>query len=209
MGSDYYGSNEHWVPAEGPIQSAGPVFGYAILARQYYDRYHLPIMLTETNSLGSGNGPDWLRHQWACIRELRRVGIPVMGFTWYSLLDQVDWDMALREVNGTENPVGLYDLNRRPHPVRDAYRDLIAEWRDEMPMEVRYGSIHVGIKDGAENHGGADRRNTTRARQVAIAHTGEKNTGRMRPSIVWRKRRSCTWAGCGGLCNRPVGSDQA
>jgi len=144
MGSDYYGANEHWVPAEGPIQSAGAVFGYAILARQYYERYHLPIMLTETNMRDADKAPDWLHNQWACVRELRRVAIPVMGFTWYSLLDQVDWDVALREVNDTENPVGLYDLKRRPHPVRDAYRDLIAEWRDEMPMEVQYGSIHAG-----------------------------------------------------------------
>jgi beta-glucosidase len=139
MGTDYYGANEHWVPAEGPMKSAGPVFGYAILARQYYERYRLPVMLTETNKTNAQEGPDWLHHQWACVQELRRVAIPVMGFTWYSLLDQVDWDTALREDNGRENPVGLYDLNRKPQPVRDAYKNLIAEWGDQMPMEVHYG----------------------------------------------------------------------
>jgi beta-glucosidase len=139
MGSDYYGGNEHWVAVEGPMKSAGPVLGYAVLARQYFDRYHLPLMLTETNTMDPQTAPDWLHHQWACIRELRRIAIPVMGFTWYSLLDQVDWDVALREVNGKENPVGLYDLNRQPHPIRNAYRDLIAEWRDQMPMDVQYG----------------------------------------------------------------------
>jgi beta-glucosidase/6-phospho-beta-glucosidase/beta-galactosidase len=139
MGSDYYGGNEHWVPADGPMKSAGPVFGYAILARQYYERYQLPVMLTETNKMKAEEGPDWLHHQWACVQELRRVAIPVMGFTWYSLLDQVDWDTSLREDNGRENPVGLYDLNRKPRPVRDAYKNLIAEWRDQMPMEVHYG----------------------------------------------------------------------
>jgi beta-glucosidase/6-phospho-beta-glucosidase/beta-galactosidase len=149
MGSDYYGQNEHWVPPEGPIQGAGPVYGYAILARQYFDRYHLPVMLTETNKMSAEQAPDWLRIQWACVRELRRVAIPVMGFTWYSLIDQVDWDTGLREDNRRQNPVGLYDLDRRPHPVRDAYRDLIAEWRGQMPMEVLYGSHDVagGIPD--------------------------------------------------------------
>jgi len=139
MGSDYYGGNEHWVTAEGQIESAGPVFGYAALARQYFDRYHLPVMLTETNVMDAQRGPDWLHDQWACIRELRRLYIPVVGFTWYSLLDQVDWDVSLREVHNKDNPVGLYDLDRKPRPVRDAYRQLIAEWRDQAPLDVEYG----------------------------------------------------------------------
>ena len=31
-------------------------------------------------------------------------------FTWYSLTDQVDWDIALREANGRVNALGFYDL---------------------------------------------------------------------------------------------------
>ncbi len=139
MGSDYYGANEHWVPPDGPIQSAGTVFGYALLARTYFDRYHLPVMLTETNKMDAKEAPDWLWKQWSAVRELKRCAVPVMGFTWYSLLDQVDWDTALREENGRVNPVGLYGLDRRAHPVRDAYRKLIEEWRDESPMDVHYG----------------------------------------------------------------------
>jgi beta-glucosidase/6-phospho-beta-glucosidase/beta-galactosidase len=139
MGSDYYGNNEHWVHAEGPMKGAGTVFGYALLAKQYFERYHLPVMLTETNKMSAGEAPGWLHGQWACVRELRRSAIPVMGFTWYSLIDQVDWDTGLREVNNRDNPCGLYDLDRHARPVRDAYRELIAKWSDEMPMEVRYG----------------------------------------------------------------------
>ncbi len=139
MGSDYYGRNEHWVHADGQVKGAGPVFAYAILARQYFERYHLPVMLTETNKMKADEATDWLHNQWACVRELRRVAIPVMGFTWYSLIDQVDWDTALREDNGHRNPVGLYNLERQPNPVRDAYKELIANWRDQMPMEIHYG----------------------------------------------------------------------
>jgi beta-glucosidase/6-phospho-beta-glucosidase/beta-galactosidase len=177
MGSDYYGSNEHWVPAEGPIESAGPVFGYAILARQYYERYHLPVMLTETNTMDAAQAPAWLHHQWACVRELRRVAIPVMGFTWYSLLDQVDWDVALREVRGTENPVGLYDLNRHPHPARDAYRDLVAEWRGEMPMLVEYGNRYGGHQDGS------DRRPNGRGGKGGARHGGDRAHERKTPVL--------------------------
>ena len=59
---------------------------------------------------------------------LRQLGVPMLGFTWYSLTDQVDWDSALREVNGRVNPRGLYDLDRRIRPVGRAYQRLIAEW---------------------------------------------------------------------------------
>ncbi len=51
-----------------------------------------------------------------------------MGFTWYSLTDQVDWDTALRENNGRVNPLGLYDLDRNPRAVGRAYKALIANW---------------------------------------------------------------------------------
>lgn len=122
------------------IENSYPVItAYAILARQYFERYHLPVILTETNKMKAEEAPEWLHNQWACVRELRRVAIPVMGFTWYSLIDQVDWDTALREDNGRENTVGLYDLNRQPHPIRDAYKELIENWRDQMPMDIHYG----------------------------------------------------------------------
>jgi hypothetical protein len=59
----------------------------------------------------------------------------VLGFTWYSLVDQVDWDTALREPNGTVNPLGLYDIDRKLRPVGAAYRDLVREfaWMSVVP----------------------------------------------------------------------------
>jgi beta-glucosidase/6-phospho-beta-glucosidase/beta-galactosidase len=59
---------------------------------------------------------------------MREEGIPVLGFTWYSLTDQVDWDTALREPNGNVNAVGLYDLDRKIRPVGEAYRNIIREF---------------------------------------------------------------------------------
>ena len=52
----------------------------------------------------------------------------MLGFTWYSLIDQIDWDIALAEKKGTINECGLYDLNRKPRPVADAYRMLLEEY---------------------------------------------------------------------------------
>ena len=53
---------------------------------------------------------------------VRNDGVPMVGFTWYSLTDQVDWDTALREENGHVNPLGLYDLDRKIRPVGRAYK---------------------------------------------------------------------------------------
>lgn len=66
---------------------------------------------------------------------LKQDGVPIIGFTWYSLIDQVDWDTALRGNNGNVNPLGLYDLDRKVRPVGEAYRKLLEEWRDILPGE--------------------------------------------------------------------------
>ena len=69
---------------------------------------------------------NWLWKEWANVLRVRNDGVPIVGFTWYSLTDQVDWDTALREQNGRVNPLGLYDLDRKIRPVGTAYKQLIA-----------------------------------------------------------------------------------
>jgi beta-glucosidase/6-phospho-beta-glucosidase/beta-galactosidase len=144
MGSDYYAGNEHWINPDASMSPSGTVFGYCVLARQYFDRYHLPIMLTETNDLGDHEADHWLWKQWADVRELERTAVPIVGFTWYSVLDQVDWDTGLREDNGRVNPLGLYDLDRKLRAAGKAYRELINEWGDA-PCAA-FGSIkHLAL----------------------------------------------------------------
>lgn len=62
--------------------------------------------------------------------------MPIVGFTWYSLPDQVDWNIALRENNSRGNPLGLYDLNRHIRPAAVAYRHLIRVPRPAVPTQV-------------------------------------------------------------------------
>jgi beta-glucosidase len=66
---------------------------------------------------------------------LKLDGVPIVGFTWYSLQDQVDWDTALREDNGHVHPVGLVSLDRRIRPVGESYKRLISQWREILPTE--------------------------------------------------------------------------
>ncbi len=136
MGNDYYVTNEHRVSADGSSGPAGEVFGYAEITRQYHNRYFLPVMHTETNFKQGPHGDEavfWLWKQWANVLRIRNDGVPMVGFTWYSLIDQVDWDTALREENNRVNPLGLFDLDRKIRPVGEAYRKLMLDWQYILP----------------------------------------------------------------------------
>jgi beta-glucosidase/6-phospho-beta-glucosidase/beta-galactosidase len=140
MGNDYYVTNEHLVYPDGRSHASGEIFGYYVITRQYYNRYRLPIMHTETNiRMPACN--EWLFKQWANVHRLKHDGVPVIGFTWYSLLHQVDWDSALRDDAGNINELGLYDLNRKIMPVGRAYKELIEQWKD-IVSEESYGLIY-------------------------------------------------------------------
>lgn len=130
LGIDYYGRNEHIVTPSGRRVPVEDVLGLYALGKEYYDRYRRPLMHTETNVLGAAEAPRWLWKQWFNVLRMREHGVPVLGFTWYSLIDQIDWDVALAEQRGTVNRCGLYDLDRQPNPVAAEFRELIAEYGD-------------------------------------------------------------------------------
>ena len=70
-------------------------------------------VMTETNVIdrGGGEGRRWLLKTWHQAHNLRHQGVPVIGYTWYSLTDQVDWDIQLREIRGRVNANGLVTLD--------------------------------------------------------------------------------------------------
>ncbi len=133
LGTDYYITNEHLVHEDGHVTGSGEVFGYYVISSQYYQRYRLPMMHTETNLSDAEHSWDWLWKQWMNLFRLRGDGIPIIGFTWYSLTDQVDWDTALREDAGRANPVGLCDLDRNIRRVGLEYKKMIQQWEDILP----------------------------------------------------------------------------
>jgi beta-glucosidase/6-phospho-beta-glucosidase/beta-galactosidase len=125
LGVDYYEWNEKLIDSDGSPRALGELFGWYVIASQYYERYQRPMMHAETNRLDARDAPRWLWRQWHNVQLLRKAGVPLVGFTWYSLTDQTDWDIALTEPLGRVNPVGLFDLNRDIRPVGLAYRHLI------------------------------------------------------------------------------------
>lgn len=150
LGIDYYGRNEHIVTATGRRIPVEDVLGFYVLGREYYERYRHPIMHTETNVLRAEDAPGWLWKQWFNVLRLRQDGIPVLGFTWYSLIDQVDWDVALARRRGRVNGCGLYTLDRTPNPVAAEYKALVAEY-GRMPASP-HGTLFTlaAARDAAE-----------------------------------------------------------
>lgn len=134
MGTDFYANKEYMIDSNGSTSHAVFTLSYYPITRQYFERYHLPVMNTETNADGI-LAERWLARMWANLLCLKRDGIPVLGFTWHSLTDQLDWGSSLTEDNGDVSDVGLYDLDRKIRPVGKAYRLLVSRWRGILPVE--------------------------------------------------------------------------
>src|SRR3954454_5412783 len=128
IGLDYYEGNERTIDAQGNVSTAVRR-GFASLARDVYARYGMPLMLAETNN-DDERAVDWLAETWNDTIEMRDAGLPIRGFCWYSLTDQVDWDTCMREANDTINPFGLVDMARVRRPVGHAYERLPRSGRD-------------------------------------------------------------------------------
>jgi beta-glucosidase/6-phospho-beta-glucosidase/beta-galactosidase/glycosyltransferase involved in cell wall biosynthesis len=118
LGLDYYPHSD-WQLEESPNgvrqRRADNPAGFAAIARDYYTRYGLPMMLTETSIEGASmNREIWFEQMVDQITDLRSEGIPLTGFIWWPLLDQIDWDGALTHHIGKIHSVGLFKLTRQP-----------------------------------------------------------------------------------------------
>ncbi len=84
------------------------------VARQYFDRYGLPMLVTETSIEGKPiNREIWLEQLVEDAAELRGEGIPLLGLVWWPLFDHLDWDGAMTHRVGKLHEVGLFKLVRQ------------------------------------------------------------------------------------------------
>jgi beta-glucosidase/6-phospho-beta-glucosidase/beta-galactosidase len=145
LGVDYYEWNEKLINSDGRPEVLGELFGWYVITQQYYQRYKRPVMHTETNTPDADEAPNWLLRQWHNVELIRRDGVPVVGFTWYSLQDQVDWNVGLTKALGNVFPVGLYDLNREPRIVAQAYKHLIEMFGSKVKLtEAESAALSFG-----------------------------------------------------------------
>jgi beta-glucosidase/6-phospho-beta-glucosidase/beta-galactosidase len=66
--------------------------GFANLIEDFYRRYNVPIMITETSAKGRESiRSRWLDTSLAAIKRLRSAGVPVLGYTWFPMFTMIDW----------------------------------------------------------------------------------------------------------------------
>lgn len=141
LGVDYYDWNEKVIESDGAAKSLGELFGWYVIVAQYYRRYRRMMMHTETNYRNPRGAALWLWRQWHNVERIREAGVPVVGFTWYSLTDQIDWGIAVSAPVGNVTPVGLFDLNRDLRSVGLAYKELIEMYRGKVPVQAQWGEL--------------------------------------------------------------------
>ncbi len=84
------------------------------LARQYFERLGRPLVFAETGAPGDDERKvAWLDRLVREVRAARAEGTPVIGITWWGLIDQVDWGSGLMRFQYEIDPTGLYRLEWR------------------------------------------------------------------------------------------------
>ena len=137
IGLDYYPHSDWQIEwRDGGIRQrrADYPIGIYPLAKAIFDRYGLPMIVSETSVDGPPISREiWLQSMVEQIKQLRDDGIPMAGLFWWPLFDQIDWDGALTHRIGKIHNVGLYSLNRQPDgvlkrtatPLVKVMRDLV------------------------------------------------------------------------------------
>lgn len=114
--------------------------GFSELITDYYERYQVPIMITETSAVGSDEiRSKWLESSVSMIKNLRTSGVPVIGYTWFPFFTMIDWRYRF-EQGPLENfylELGLYKLNREktgprwlPTPIVEQMKGYVANSRE-------------------------------------------------------------------------------
>lgn len=127
LGLDYYAHNQwHWsAPGQGTNTPPAPP-PLCELITEYWDRYRLPVSLSETNIRGfASDRASWLKYTLEQTEAARDRGVDVRGYCWFPFIDSADWASLLQECVGAIDPVGVVwldeNLDRRPSSMSFAY----------------------------------------------------------------------------------------
>lgn len=106
--------------------------GFSELITDYYDRYQVPVMITETSAVGGDEvRQKWLESSVSMIKNLRETGVPVIGYTWFPLFTMIDWRYRFSN-EPLENfylELGLYKLNREKEGKRWLETPLVLQMK--------------------------------------------------------------------------------
>ena len=96
--------------------------------RKRYERFHCPIMITETSVRDDLNMKKrWLQEASETVFRLYKEGLPVYGFFWFPIIDMVDWEYRIYD--GPKEKFmacfGMFDLERKPNECAALYQAII------------------------------------------------------------------------------------
>lgn len=123
-------ANAQGQPVYKIVDKAGS--GFSQLIADYYERYHAPIMITETSAKGSDQvRADWLDSSLAAVKALRERGVPVLGYTWFPMLTMIDWRYrrGRAPLERYHLNLGFYRLREKEPGSRWGATPLIDRWR--------------------------------------------------------------------------------
>jgi beta-glucosidase len=128
-----------------PVEQDGA--GFRELIEEYFERYRIPIMVTETSAKGDEEvRARWLEASVTAIRALREHGVPVLGYTWFPLFTMVDWRYRFGRGPIQEYllDLGLYTLDGGGARGRWAATPLVEQFRSYVrDPESAVGNIGV------------------------------------------------------------------
>jgi beta-glucosidase len=172
--------------------------GFAELIHDYYRRYRVPVMITETSAFGD----DELRARWldasiGAVRDLRASGVPVVGYTWFPMFTMIDWKYRFGkgDIEQYRIELGLYRLSGailgprwEPTPLIDRMRAHVDDPASAVGTLSSASSIRAlaatvnrgeaGVETPREGPDGMRRRETRLADgRYAIAYTFDEREG--------------------------------
>ena len=154
IGVNYYVTSERWLDhrperypethrhefrgvqhadIEAPRALATPTPGIAPLLLETWERYGLPIAITEAHI--DANREDqlrWLLEIWNAALKARQQGADVRAVTVWALLGSFDWNCLVTECRGYYEP-GPFDV-RGPTPRPTALATLMRELASKRPL---------------------------------------------------------------------------
>jgi dTDP-4-dehydrorhamnose reductase len=117
---DLHGGNgrDRYVDVEAVRVSPDPARGFAGPLREAWERYRLPVAITEVH-LGCSREEQlrWFLQAWRAAQQARAAGVDVRAVTAWSLLGSFDWNTLLTRFSGHYEP-GVFDVRGgEPRPT--------------------------------------------------------------------------------------------
>ncbi|HTE18268.1 MAG TPA: family 1 glycosylhydrolase, partial [Armatimonadota bacterium] len=111
--------------------------GPRVLLREAWERYHIPIAVTEAHhGCTRDEQLRWVQEVWNTARELRREGVDLRAVTPWAVLGLYDWNQLCVRSAGHYEP-GIFDIRGsqpRPTALAELMRDLAAGRKPEHPV---------------------------------------------------------------------------